>query len=586
MIRNQETAALLEKIAALLEAKGESPFRIGAYRRAAQQIDTMPEDIEELWRAKRLEEVPGVGESISAKIDEFLRTGHLTYLDELASQVPSGVEELLQVPGLGSRRVQTLSRSLGITSVQDLERAAREHRLATAPGFGPTLEARILREAERVQQRSQRMSLGVALPAAEEVVQLLRANPAVLRVDPAGSIRRRRDTIGDIDILVASEQPAGVIVAFTQLPLVREVLAQGTTRASILAAGDLQIDLRVIAPEVYGAALVYFTGSKEHNIALRDLAIQQGLKLNEYGLFEEKTGRRLASRTEEDVYAALGLPWLPPEIRENRGEIAAGLARQLPNLLEESDLRGDLHVHTDWSDGTDSLEAMVEAARARGYDYVAITDHSRGLGIARGLSLEQVRAQHEQIVALNRRVAPFRVLHGAEVNIRGDGRLDYPDDVLAQFDLVSVAIHRAFDISESAMTARVLTALHHPAVAIFCHPTGRLLGKRDGYAIDLDAVIRAAREVGVALEIDSQPDRLDLDDVWARRAQEAGAALAIDSDAHAVDQLGLVRYGVATARRGWSEKANVLNALMLDQLLSRLRRGSSTAVAVESANTF
>jgi DNA polymerase (family 10) len=571
VIRNREVARILEQIADLLETKNESPYRIGAYRNAARQIAGLGEDIAAIWRAGTLEDVPGVGESIAGKIDEYLRTDHLAYLEGLQKEVAPGLPALLQVPGLGPRRVQTLQHRLGVTSLDALARAARAHRLAALPGFGATLEANVLREVERLTQRTRRLPLGIALPAAEEVVGLLRADPAVSRADAAGSIRRMRDTIGDIDLLAASTQPEGVIERFAHFPVVQEVLAKGPTKASILGRGALQIDLRVIPPEVYGAALQYFTGSKEHNIALRELAIHKGLKLSEYGVFEEKSGKRLASATEEDVYAALGLPWIVPELRENRGEIEAARAGRLPHLVEEADLRGDLQVHTDWSDGADSLEAMVEAARGRGYAYVAITDHSRGLGIARGLSLERVRAQRRAIGALNRRLAPFRILHGIEVNIRRDGSLDYPEAVLNEFDLVGAAVHGAFELDEAAMTARMLRAVRNPAVDVLFHPRGRLLGKRDGYALDLEAVIRAACELGVALEIDSQPDRLDLDDLAARRARDAGVSLVIDTDAHSAGQLTLLRYGIATARRGWIEAKDVLNTLPLDQLLRRLK---------------
>lgn len=577
MIRNQEVAALLENIAELLAAKGDSPYRIGAYRTAARRIASMSEDIAAVWEQGRLEEIPGVGESIAAKIDEYLRTGHLRYLDELRAQVAPGLATLLLVPGLGTRRAAIIYRSLGISSIAELGQAAREHRLCQLPGFGERLEANILREVERLEGRTRRLPLGLALPAAEEVAALLRAHPAVLRVDPAGSIRRMRETIGDIDLLVASERPDEAIDAFTRLPVAREVLACGSTRASILTAGDLQIDVRVIAPEVYGAALQYFTGSKEHNIALRELAIRKGLKLSEYGVFDERTGRRLASATEEEVYAALGLPWIPPELRENRGEIEAALAGCLPQLVEERDLRGDLHVHTNWSDGADTLEAMVDAARRRGYEYVAITDHSRGLGVARGLTIERIRAQRRAIEELNRRVAPFRVLHGIEVNIRRDGQLDYTDEVLKQFDVVTASIHGGFEQAEEVMTARIITALRNPYVDVLNHPRGRLLGRREGYAVDLEAVLRVARETGVALEINSQPDRLDLDDVWARRAKDMGVMLTIDTDAHSTGHLALMRYGLGVARRGWLEARNVLNTLPLAELLVRLRRHRAAA---------
>lgn len=577
MIRNQDVATLLENIAELLEAKGDSPYRIGAYRTAARRIASLPEDITTLWQEGRLEEIPGVGESIAAKIDEYLRTGRLRYLEELRRQVAPGLAALLLVPGLGARRAQTLIEALGITSVAELGEAARAGRIRRLPGFGAKLEANLLREVERLERRSQRLPLGLALPTAEEVAGLLRQHPAVLRVEPCGSIRRMRETVGDIDLLIASPDPEAAITAFTTLPVVKEVLAHGPTRASILTAGDLQVDARAVAPEVYGAALQYFTGSKEHNIALRDLAIHRGLKLSEYGVFEERSGRRLASATEEEVYAALGLPWIPPELREHRGEIEAAQAGRLPRLVEEGDIRGDLHVHTNWSDGADSLEAMVEAARRRGYEYVAIADHSRGLGIARGLTEARIRAQRRAIEQLNQRLAPFRVLHGIEVNIRRDGSLDYPDEVLREFDVVTASVHSGFDQSEEAMTARILAALRNPYVDILGHPQGRLLGKREGYAVDLEAVLAAARETGVALEINSQPDRLDLDDVWARRARANGVRLVVDTDAHATGQLALLRYGVAVARRGWLERQDLLNTRPLADLLASLRRARARA---------
>ena len=569
-IRNAEVAALLEGIANLLEIKGESPYRIRAYREAARHVETMAEDIASVHQQGRLEEIPGVGESIAAKIDEYLRTGRLAYYEELKEQVAPGLGQLLEVPSIGPQRAKLIHEHLGITTIQELEKAAAAQRLSTLPGIRQKTEDKILREVRRFQQRTRRLLLGVALPAAEQVVAMLKDHPAVQRIDPAGSIRRMRETIGDIDILVASADPVAVADAFTTLPIVKEVLAKGPTRSSILSQGNLQIDLRVIAPDTYGAALQYFTGSKAHNIALRELAIQQGLKLSEYGLFSARTGRRIAGATEEEVYRALGMPWIPPELREDGGEIEAALRGRLPALVEERDLRGDLHVHSDWSDGVDTLETMVEAARARGYEYLAITDHSIGLGVARGLSVERIREQRRAIGRLNARYAPLRVLHGIEVDIRADGTLDYDDDVLRGFDLVTASIHSAFDQSSERMTERILRAIRNPLVHIFNHPRGRLIGKREGYEVDLEAVIREAARLGTALEIDSQPDRLDLDGVWARRAKDLGATLVINSDAHSHDHLAFVRYGVATARRGWVERGDVLNTLPLDSLLQRL----------------
>jgi len=569
--RNEEVARLLENIAKLLALKGESPYRVRAYNEAARTISAMTENVEDLHRAGRLQDIQGVGESIASKISEYLDTGQSAYYEDLKKEVSSTAAELLEVPGIGPARARLLYERLGISSVAELERAAREHRLRTLPGFGEKLEQKIGIEAARVAQRTRRLLLGVALPAAEEVVAHLRRTPAVREADPAGSIRRMKETIGDIDILVSSDHPAQVMDAFTHLPIVKEVLASGPTRGSILTRNDLQIDIRIVGHDDYGSALLYFTGSKDHNIALRTLAMQRGWKLSEYGLFDEKE-RRIAGRTEEEIYRSLGLDWIPPELRENRGEVEAARHHRLPHLVQPRDIKGDLHVHTDWSDGHDPPEQMVEEAIARGYQYMAITDHSRGLGVARGLSLEAVRQQRRLVDRLNERYAPFRILHGAEVNILADGSLDYPDSLLAELDMVTVSVHSAFGQTRDQMTGRILRALENPHVDVLNHPSGRLLLGRAGYDVDMDAVIRVAAEHGVALEINGQPDRLDLDDVWSRRAKEAGAILVCDSDAHSTRQMDYVRYAVATARRGWVEPSDLLNALPLDRLLSHLSR--------------
>jgi DNA polymerase (family 10) len=571
-LRNAEVAQLLEGIAELLEVTGGDPFRIRAYQQAARTKDAMSEDITELARGRRLEDIPGVGESIAAKVTEYLSTGQCAYYEELKRRAPARTAvELLEVPGIGPARVKVLTAQLGITSVAQLAAAARAERLRTLPGFGAKLEERIAREAGRVAERTRRMPLGVALPAAEEVMALLRRHPDVQAVEAGGSIRRMKETIGDIDLLVATDQPDRVAEAFTTLPIAKEVLMKGAARCSILTRGDLQIDLRLITPRLFGSALQYFTGSKDHNIALRTLAIARGWKLSEYGLFDER-GQRIAGRTEEEIYHALGLECMPPELRENRGELRAAAQHHLPHLITERDLRGDLHVHTDWSDGHDSLERMVEAAIARGYSYIAITDHSPSTRVAHGLSIERVQKQQQLIARLNERYAPFRVLHGAEVDIRPDGTLDYAEDVLAALDLVSISVHSAFDQSRETMTARILRALSNPRVRILNHPTGRLLLQREPYAVDLEAVIRAAVAGRIALEINGQPERLDLDDEWARRAEAAGAMLVCDSDAHSAGQLDFTRYAVAVARRGWVETPHVLNAHPLESLLRFLRR--------------
>lgn len=576
--RNEEVAALLANIAKLLAVKGEDPYRIRAYEEAAQVISAASEDIEELHRAGRLRTLRGVGESIAAKVAEYLDTGRSSYYEELKREVPMPATELLEIAGIGPARAHLLYERLGITSIAELERAAREHRLRALPGFGETLEKRIAREAARVAQRTRRLLLGVALPAAEEVVHWLSGHPAVREIHPVGSIRRWRETIGDIDILVSADAPAAVMEAFTSLPLVKEVLAKGPTRASILTRDDLQIDLRAIQPDEYGSALQYFTGSKEHNIALRTVALDRGWKLSEYGLFDRE-GRRIAGRTEEEIYHALDMDPMPPELRENRGEIEAAQQHRLPSLVELDDVRGDLHVHTDWSDGHDAAERMVEAAIARGYQYLAFTDHSRSLGVARGLTIERLREQRRLIERLNARYAPFRVLHGAEVDILPSGELDYPAEVLAELDIVTASVHSHFGQPGERMTARIIQALRNPYVDTLNHPTGRLLLRRPEYEVDVEAVLQAAAEHGVALGVNGQPDRLDLNDLWARRATELGVLLVLNSDAHSTRQLANLRYAVATARRGWVEPRHVLNTLPLKRLLLHLRRRRKRATA-------
>ncbi len=571
-VRNADVAALLDEIADLLELKGENRFRVGAYRTAAGRIENLPEDVEDLWLAGQLENVPGVGESIAAKVGEYLQTGHSSYLDSLRKEVPTGVRELLRVPGLGPARAQIIHKNLGIQSIEELQMAARDHRLRQLPGIREKTEEKILREVERLQQRTRRILLGVALPAAEEVTGLLARNPLVRRVQPAGSLRRMQETIGDIDLLASSDQPARVTEAFAKLPLVKEVLGAGPTKATILTRDDLQIDLRVVKPEEYGSALQYFTGNKEHNIALREIAIRQGYKLNEYGLFEESTGRRQAGEEECDIYLKLGLDCMPPEMRQNRGELEAAATGRLPHLITQADLRGDLQVHSNYSDGTGTMEEMAMAARAMGYRYLAITDHSQGLGVAHGLSPERLEKKLREVEELNDRMAPFRILKGAEVDIRGDGRLDYTDEILSQLEIVVVSIHSGFEQSQERITDRILKAFENPYVDILAHPTGRLINRRPGYPVDLERVLRAAAEKGIAVEINGSPDRLDLDDVWSRRARELGVTLCIDTDAHTPATLAFMRYGVAVARRAWLEKKDVLNTMPVDQLLARRHR--------------
>lgn len=566
---NAQVAEVFERIADLLELQGENIFRIRAYREAARQIASLASDIKELWRSNRLQEIPGVGQAIAEKIDELLSTGRLRYLEELEARFPPGLVEMMRIPGVGPKRAMALFEKLGVSSVDELEQAAREGRIRTIPGFGVKTEQNILAGIARWRQHTARLPLGRALPQAEQVIELLRDYPAVQRISYAGSLRRMADTIGDIDILVASDRPAEVSDAFTSLPIVREVLAHGTTRSSILTDRGLQVDLRVVEPLQWGAALQYFTGSKAHNIKLREIAQRRRLKINEYGIFNLETDERLGGAEEEEIYAALGMAVPPPELREDRGEIEAALAGALPRLVTLEDLQGDLHAHSTWSDGNASIEQMARAAQAAGLKYIAVTDHSQGLGIARGLSPERVLARLQEIRTVQAQLPGIRILNGTEVDIRADGSLDYDDAVLATFDWVVASVHSGFNQTREQMTQRIIAAMRNPYVDAIGHPSGRLIGRREAYEVDIEAIIMAAVETGTALEIDSSPDRLDLSDIHARLARDRGARIVVDTDAHSPASFSFLRYGVATARRAWLGPEHVLNTLPVEELLAQ-----------------
>jgi DNA polymerase (family 10) len=571
-MKNEDVVRLLSEIGDMLEVEGESPFKVRAYRDAARRLEGMPESIADLVAEGRLTQIRGVGASIAEKITEFVETGRSTYHDELESKLSSGFVKMLQIPGVGPKMARLFRDELGLSSIEELEEAAKSHRLRDLPHVGEKAEANVLAGIERLRHRSGRMLLGTALPVAEEIVGQLRDHPAVERIETCGSLRRWRETIGDIDVLVASTRPADALEAFASLPIVKSVLAKGTTKASVLTEEDLQVDCRVVSPDEWGAALQYFTGSKDHNVQIRSIAETNGLKVNEYGVFRTSDDCKVAGPDEEGVYRVLGMPWIPPEIREAHGEVEAALEGRLPDLIELSDIRGDLHIHTNWSDGHNSIEEMAEAAIAHGYEYLSIADHSVGMGFISGLTVERILEQRRAIDQINEQYDGFRVLQGIEVNIRADGTLDYDDDVLARFDIVTASIHGGLAQTEERITERMLSAIHNPHVDIIGHPTGRIIDKREPSAFDEPAVFAAAAETHTALEINAQPDRLDLKDTHARRAMEAGALIAIDSDAHSTGQLQLVRYGTATARRGWVTKGRVVNALPLKELLAWLDR--------------
>jgi DNA polymerase (family 10) len=578
---NQEIAALLMRIADLLEIQGEIVFKIVAYRRAGDAIEHLGRDIRDIWKQDpaNLRGIPGVGEAIADKIDELLRTGKLKYFVKISKGVPPGIFELLTIPDVGPKTVKRLWKELKITNVDKLEKAARAGKLRDLKGFGARSEEKILAgiQAQRRKKSSTRVTLGAAYPFAHQMVDALRAacGPAILEIAPAGSLRRMKQTIGDLDILVSSDTPKKVIDAFVSLPSVRDVNAQGTTKASIIAQNGLQVDLRVLEPKHWGSALQYFTGSKEHNVALRQIALDQGLSLSEWGFKTVKGEKEIFTPREEEVYEHLGLAWVPPEMREATGELQIARERKLPRLIELRDLKGDLQSHSTWSDGSFSIEQMAEAARARGLKYLAVTDHSQGLGIARGLTPARMKEQWKEIDDLNKRWSDFQVLKSVEMEIRADGSLDLPDDVLAQLDIVLVSTHSALKQTRDKITARVVKALQHPLVDVFAHPTGRLVQAREETALDLEEAFRVAKETGTILEIDGAPDRLDLDDARARRAREVGVDIVIDSDAHSPDGFDGLFFGVAMARRGWLQAADVLNTLEWKDLRKRLKRNKS-----------
>ncbi len=567
---NRQVADLLRLIGDMLEIKGEVIYKSLAYRRAADNIEALGRDINELWREGGLRDIPGVGAALENKLDELLGTGRLGYYDKLQEEIPIGVVSLLSIPDVGPKTAKLLWEELGAVSVADVERAAREGKLRELPGLGVRSEQRILEGIASLYRRTTRIPLGAAWPVARELVQALRSRLGIQMVEPVGSLRRMKDTVGDIDLLVAYEEPEQATAAFTALPQVAEVVSHGPTRATVILHNGLQVDLRALHPERYGALLQYFTGSKDHNVALRALAQRKGLSLSEYG-FKRGEEEVLCPR-EEDVYRILGLPWIPPELREDRGELRAAQQGALPELLQLADIRGDLHSHTNWSDAAATLLEMAQAAQGLGYEYLVISDHTQGLGIANGLDVARLRQQRAEIEGLNKRFSGFRLLRGAEVEIRGDGTLDYPDEVLQELDVVIASVHVGLRQDKETITARVVRAMRNPHVDILGHPSGRLLGYREATNVDLDSVLQVAAETGTILEVNAMPNRLDLDDVHIRRAIELGVALCINSDAHSTGGLEVMEYGVATARRGWAEARHIVNTLPVEQLRKLLTR--------------
>ncbi|MFA5311933.1 MAG: DNA polymerase/3'-5' exonuclease PolX [Methanomassiliicoccales archaeon] len=565
---NDKVAAILYEIADLLELK-EERFKPQAYRKAAHNIEEMQEDVKNVLERDGLKDIPGVGEAIEGKIKEIVETGRLKYLDDLHAEFPAGLMQVLEVPEIGPKTVMRLYKELRITNINDLRHAAEEHRIRRMKGFGEATEENILKGIRFLEKSKGRMLLGYAHPIAAGMVAYMKDKGGLDLVNFAGSLRRMKETIGDIDILVGTEEPEKATRAFVSYPEVDEVISSGITRSSVRLSIGAQVDLRVVHPKSYGAALLYFTGSKEHNIELRTMAVENGYRLNEYGLFKKEGDEVVAALTEEGIYKALGMDWIPPEVRECVGEMKMAKEHRLPDLIELKDIKGDLHVHTDASDGADSMERMAGAAKAKGYEYVGITDHSQSLRIANGLDAPRLRERIAEARRLSGSMAPFDVLIGAEVEIDEKGKLDYPDDVLAELDYVIGAVHSRFKMSETEMTSRVIAAMSNDRMTILAHPTGRLIGQRDSYAIDMDKVLDEAKSKGVWMEINSFPDRLDLGARHCRLAGENGNTLVINTDSHSVAHLDNMLYGVATARRGILTKDKVANTRSIRQALGK-----------------
>ncbi len=570
-IHNPEIAKLFDRYAVLLEIQGANPFRIRAYRNAARTIENLPRDIPAmLAEGADLAELPGIGEDLAHKIANIVATEQFAELEKLKHRMPIALADLTEVPGIGPHRVKTLYRLLKIKSLKDLAAAARKGRLKELPGFGPRIEANILKNVEQQLTEHHRYKLSDAQHIAESLVAYLKAIPGVDKAQVAGSYRRRKETVGDLDILVTCARSATVIEKFVSYSEVKEVLAKGSTRASVKLRSGIQIDLRVVPERSYGAALVYFTGSKAHNIAIRALGLKRHLKFNEYGVFRGK--RWIAGRSEKDVYAQVGLPYIEPELRENQGELEAAKLGQLPELIRMEDIKGDLHVHTDASDGEATLEEMVKAAKELGYRYIAITDHSKHIGITHGLDTRRLAAQMRAIDRLNGKLRGIEILKSAEVDIMADGSLALPDGILEDLDLVVAAVHSKFDLDAQAQTDRMIRAIDNPHVNIIAHPFGRLLEERAPCQLDIQRLMKAALERGCHLEVNGQPARLDLSDVHCRMAKQLGLKLAISTDAHTPETLGYMRYGVDQARRGWLEPSDVLNTRDLSDLRRLLKR--------------
>ncbi|MBW8874667.1 MAG: DNA polymerase/3'-5' exonuclease PolX [Acidobacteria bacterium] len=573
---NPEIARIFDEVADVLEIQGANTFRIRAYRNAVRTVESLTTPLRKWVEENRpLTDLPGIGKEMANHVREMVETGTLGFRDELLAEVPRSLIELMRLPNLGPKKAKKIYDELKIGSVDELEAAAKAGLIAAVPGFGAKSQEKILAGIAEYRQHGSRFLLPQAERAVEPLLGYLRESPGLERLEVAGSYRRRKETVGDIDLLAIASQPVPVMERFRGYPQVDKVLNAGDTKSTVVLGSGLQVDLRVVPADCYGAALVYFTGSKEHNVKLRRRAVEKGLRISEYGVFREQPdgeGEWIAGREEADVYATVGLAWIPPELREDRGEIEAAAAGRLPDLIRVQDLRGDLHMHSTWSDGRNSIEEMVTACAARGYEYMVISDHSKSLSMTGGLDAYRLRLQWHEIDQVRSRHPEIRVLRAMEVDILGDGSLDLEDEMLAGLDLVLVSLHSRLDLPGEQQTARVLKALEHPEVNVFCHPTARLINRRKPVDMDLDLVLRRAAELGVAVELNSSPNRLDLKDTHLKLARELGCKVVIDTDAHRTAELDLMRYGVEQARRAGLTAGDVLNTLPFETFWKAIQR--------------
>ena len=568
VMKNSEVAKVFQDIADLLELKGENQFKIRAYQKVVRSIEHLPVEVEQLVAEDKLKGVPGVGEAITKKITELVTTGHLDYYEKLKAEFPEGISTLLDIPSIGPKTAMLLSSELGIRSADELEAAIIGGRVASLPRMGDKITENILRHIQALRRKDQRIPIGEALPVVDTILTRLGQVPGVRNLTPAGSLRRFRETVGDIDLMGTANNASQIIQTFVNLTQVKEILASGTTKASVVVSGGLQVDLRIVEHDCFGSLLQYFTGSQQHNINLRERAHRMGLKLSEYGITNLATEELEKFATEEAFYERQGLEFIPPELREGQQELERAEQGTIPKLVELSDIKGDLHVHTNWSDGRDSIEAMALAARDLGYHYLGIADHSGGRGIAHGLDAERLKQQISEIRELNQRISGIHVLSSIEVDIRADGSLDMSDELLAELDIVTAAVHSGMSQSQEQMTKRVIRAIENPNVDVLAHPTSRLLPDREPVAVDMEAVFQAALRTNTMLEINAMPSRLDLKDIHAYRARELGVKLVINTDAHSTEHLSFMRFGIGVSRRGWCQAQDIINTKPLKEVIA------------------